>query len=320
MIRNLPLLVVAGLPVLCWGLSRARPPAWPIARALVLSALAALALVLALRVRSDAYYVDMRRAERTGLGWNEAVLPIEALQYVQAAGIEGRPINHLNLGGWLMWAQEEPVFIDGRLEVVGEEFYRLYRQALSSQEALEACVTRWGIRWALFPYASFPQLLGRMSADQRWRLVHVDLVAAVFVRAGPDAARCVDPALPSADPGRPLALDVLPGFAHGPARPGALARFSEGLWRRARFPTRDHQLGLFHLYRGELEASAARFAAAIAAGGGRYYEHYSNLAAVLFRLRRLEEAAACYRIVLAERPGDALARSRLAEIARLAGR
>jgi tetratricopeptide (TPR) repeat protein len=320
MVRNLPLLVVAGLPVLGWGLSRARPPAWPVVRALFLSALSLLALVLGLRVRSDAYYVDMRRAERTGLGWNEAVLPIEALAYVRSAGIEGRPINHLNLGGWLMWAQEEPVFIDGRLEVVGEEFYRLYRRALASQEALEECVARWGIRWAIFPYANFPQLLGRMSADQRWRLAHVDPVAAVFVRAGPDAARFVDPALPAADPGGPLDLDALPGFAHGPARPGALAHFAQGLWRRARFPTRDHQLGLFHLYRGELEASAVRFAAAIASGGGRYYEHYSNLGAVLFRLRRLEQAAACYRIVLDQRPHDALVRSRLAEIARLGAR
>ena len=86
--------------------------------------------------------------------------------------------------------------------------------------------------------------------------------------------------------------------------------------RRQRFPEREHMLGLFHLYRGELDESARNFAAAIRASDGRYFELYSNLGAVLFRMKAWEDAARCYRLVLSERPDDALAERRLDEIAR----
>jgi hypothetical protein len=319
MIRNTPLLVVAGLPAIAWGLSFGGP-ALRGARTALAGLVAALALLLGLRVASDAYYVDVRREERFGLGWNDAVLPIDAARYVERSGIDGPPLNHLNFGGWLMWALDQPTFIDGRLEVVGEDFYREYRAATSSQEALEACVARWGIRWLIFPYANFPQLLGRMSSDARWKLAYADHLAAIFVRDEPGVSRFIAPELPGAAPGEPLALEGLPGFARGAPRPSRLARWVAGLTARARFPRDEHYSGLFHLYRGELERSAERFAAAIRASGGRYFEHYANLGAVLYRMRRWPEAAACYRIVLAERPDDALAQRRLAEITRAGGR
>ncbi len=317
MVRNMPLLVVAGLPAISWGLSPVRRAPPRRLRRAAAALVATLAIALGLRAWTNGYYVDMRREERFGLDWNRSVLPVDAVEYARRAGIEGLPLNHLNLGGWLMWAGSWPVFIDGRLEVVGEDFYREYRQVISAQDALEACVARWGIRWAIFPYANFPQLLGRMSADPRWRLAYADPVAAIFVRAGPNAGRFVDPALPADEPSPALTLAGLPGFAQGPPRPGRFARWVEGLRARQVFPTRDHFLGLFHLYRGELEQAATRFAAALRASGGRYYELYSNLGAVLFRLKRFAEAASCYRIVLAERPRDPLARQRLAEIERL---
>ena len=316
MIRNMPLLVVAGLPGVVWGLSPSGAGLAHRPRQAALAFAALVALLLSLRVASDAYYIDSRRGERFGLGWNESALPVDAVAYARAAGLEGLPLNHLNLGGWLMWAGGTPVFIDGRLEVVGEAFYGEYRRALSSQDALEACVQRWGIGWTIFPYATFPQLLGRLSKDPRWRLAYVDGVAALFVREGAGAARCVDPAWSARELPAALELERLPGFGAGPPRPKRFVRWAEGCFRRQRFPERDHVLGLFHLYRGELDESAARFAAAIRASEGRYFELYSNLGAVLFRKEQWEEAARCYRLVLAERPDDALALRRLDEIAR----
>jgi tetratricopeptide (TPR) repeat protein len=83
-----------------------------------------------------------------------------------------------------------------------------------------------------------------------------------------------------------------------------------------RFPSADHYLGLFHLYRGELAPAAARMAAAIRACDGRYYELYANLGAVLFRMKRWSDAKRCYELVLAEHASNALARERLNEINR----
>ena len=91
MIRNIPLLVVAGLPGIVWAIPIERAVGWfglrgrP--RRVVLAGTAsALALVLALlglRVIHHAYYVAAWRSERFGLGWNHLTLPVDAVKYME---------------------------------------------------------------------------------------------------------------------------------------------------------------------------------------------------------------------------------------------
>src|SRR5262249_30038842 len=146
MIRNLPIFVVCALPGTAAGLSagammlrgvlsgeRARRA---VARAF-LAGTAAVALVLGLPVVNRASYIASRRTARFGFGWNGLALPVDAARFADRARLRGPMLNHLNFGGYLMWARAEPVFIDGRLEVVGEKFYEEYRQALASADGLE---------------------------------------------------------------------------------------------------------------------------------------------------------------------------------------
>ena len=297
MIRNLPIFVVCSLPGIVWGLpveklaSRLIPGArarrWG-GRA-VLAGTALAAALLGLRVLNDAYYVASRRTERTGWSWNRLALPVDAAAFADRVGLRGPMLNHLNFGGYLMWARPEPVFIDGRLEVVGEEFYDEYLDALGSAAGLESCVARYGIRWLVFPYATSPELLGRLSRDPNWRLAYRDHLSAIFVRSGPGVGRFIDPAL-ARQPGTALLpLDSLPGFPGRPRSTG-LPRWLGGMMRRESFPSDDFNRGLFHIYRGELDMAQEFFARAIERSGGAYYELYSNLGATLYRRRRLDDA------------------------------
>ena len=329
MMRNLPLLVVATLPLAAAGLTFAgraaagRIAAWrrgrgaaeahapgrfglPVRRA-ALALSMAVSIVIGLRVITDAYYIATRRPERFGLGWNRIALPVDAARFAVDAGLGGPVLNHLNFGGYLMWALPVPVFIDGRLEVVGEEFYAAYRAALASAERLDARAERYGVRWMIVPYSINARLLGQVSRDARWRLVYFDHLAAIFLRADAGAPALRDPA--AADPVTAVDITTLPGL--GPtARPGAARRWLDGLVHRQRFPTEAYNRGLFHLFRNDLPRAAAAFAAATADSGGRYYETYNNLGAVLHREGRAAEARACYRIVLEDRPNQAIARQR----------
>jgi tetratricopeptide (TPR) repeat protein len=316
MVRNMPLLVVTALPGVVWGFApRVSLRRGPI-RGVALVVLA-VSLVLGLRVASDAYYVASRRVERFGLGWNRLALPVAAAARVAEAGIAGPMLNYLSFGGTLMWTLPDPVFIDGRLEVVGEEFYEYYREIFDSPAALEAAVARWGIRWIVFPYAERPALLDALSRDPRWRLAHVDPLAVIFVRAHPGVEHLVGDTVRAelGSPAAPVSLSELPGLGAA-RRVGPARRFLEGLVRRERFPADELALGLFHYFRGDPARAAPRFAAGIRASGGAYYELYANLAAALYRQDRLAEAAACYRIVLQDDPANARAHSRLAEIDR----
>jgi tetratricopeptide (TPR) repeat protein len=270
------------------------------------------ALVLGLRVYHDAYYIASRRIDRFGLGWNRLSIPVDAVAHARRTGLRGPVLNHLNFGGWLIWAHPDPVFIDGRLEVMGERFYNEYRRALASTGALEATVARHGIRWLVFPYAISPQLLGRVSKDDRWDLVYTDHLAAVFSRRDSGGLRVITPSLPP-PAGPPLPTSTLPGLG-GEPRPGRMRRWLGGLFRRSVFPSEDYNLGLFHLYREELPQAAARFSRALEASDGAYYEIYNNLGAVYFRMGRHPEARACYEIVLADDPSNRIARERLSSL------
>jgi len=315
MVRNIPLLVVACLPVVAAGLgglpgSTRRRRRWP-GRAVPVAA--ALTVALTLSVFHDAYYISSRRQDRFGLGWNERTQPVAATQYAQRAGLDGRVLNHLNFGGYLMWAGARRVFIDGRLEVMGEEFFDEYRQVLSSEAALERTVARYDIEWLVFPHRINRSLLRALDVDPRWTLAYVDPLAVIFTRADKVDPLRVHPGV-SQRPVEPLgATSSLPGLDGTPRR-GAVSRRLLGLVRRERYPHAPFHLGLFHYFRGDTVRAATHFARAIRDSDGAYYEIYHNLGASLYRMNRLREARDCYRVVLAEIPDYEPALKRLAQI------
>ncbi len=320
-VRNLPLAAIVCAPGIACALRLderlagvAGESTLPL-RSWGLALFTTLTLVVGLRVYQDAWYVDDRRGIRFGVGWNADRLPVEAVAYLRVNPPRGRVLNQLGFGGQLMWGVPTKVFVDTRLEVLGEEFYEIYKQVLSSEQALAAAVDRWGIGWIVLSHRQNPVLTRQLSRDARWRLVHADPLAAVWVDQRENLGFPASASLQrlSTEFSFPD-LQTLPGLG-GPPRRGSLTRWAAGLVTRQRFPTRDFRLGLFHYFRGEAEYAAARFANAIAGSRGDYPEIYNNLGTVLLYLDRFDEAADCFRVVLDADPDDAHAREHL-ELAR----
>jgi len=297
MVRNVPLLVVATLPGLAWGLAPAPVTAARRPRVWAAAGLAGLALLLSVRTVTDAYYVGARRFERFGVDWNRIALPVDALDWAAGAGLPGRPLNHLNFGGYLMWRSGRPVFVDGRLEVIGERFYAEYRLALDAPAAREQAVARHGLGWIVFPHRVEPGLFAALSGDGRWRLGYVDAVAAIFVRADAGWEHEIAPGaweLLAGDAPAPE-LERLPG----PRDRRPVAAWLAGLYRRQVYPVAPYHRGLLHAARGEPGPALAWFAAAIRDSGGRYAELDARLGSALAALGRTEEARAAYHRALA---------------------
>jgi hypothetical protein len=321
MVRNLPLLVVACLPGVAWAVSSSdRIRRWLHGgrgagrrRELLAATMMLVALLFGLRVYHDAYYVDARRDDRFGLSWNRLALPIDATDYLRQADLPGRGLNHLNFGGWLMWACQKPVFIDGRLEVIGEDFYRQYRRTFASRPALEAAVRRHEIGWIFFPFKVERNLLQSLSTDPAWRLTYYDADSAIFVRSDRFRPSMLHPSVRalSAQP-EPVDLAGLPGL-DAPRRTAWRHRLA-GLFARQKYPSAVFGKGLFHYFRRSPRRSAPRFAEAVRLSQGAYYELYHNLGAALFRIGRELEARDCFRIVVEESPGNEIARQRLKQI------
>jgi len=315
MVRNAPLLAIACLPGTAWALPLgARPLGVLLRRAglgpraaqraerAVLAAIALAAVLFSLRVVNDAYYVGRGRLERFGFGWNRYLLPVDAAAYARRALLPGRMFNDLNFGGYLGYVLARPVFIDGRLEVMGEEFYGSWLEALRTPDAFTATARRYGAAWTIFPYRDRPQVLAMLVADRRWRLAYYDHLAAVFVLADQAAGEAIDESARRLAAGAPLPLDLatVPGL--GPPRRGRLGRWLGGFVHRQSYPVEDYALGVFHYLCGNWQGLASYSAAGLRAGGGAHRELYTNLGSALYALGDLDPARRCFAIALAEVP------------------
>jgi hypothetical protein len=143
-VRNIPLFMLISLPITAASLSALlsrrprrsrrsresrgpkprlrsparRPPAWTGAVAII-----PVAAGLSLRVATNAYYASDRRTDEFGWSFHRTALPVKAAEFMHGHEINGRLFNHLNFGGYLMWA--EAFFLDA-LHASGGRYYEIY--------------------------------------------------------------------------------------------------------------------------------------------------------------------------------------------------
>jgi hypothetical protein len=133
-----------------------------------------LALVVAL-----AFAAGMIRF--AGIAPPAEIMPTAALDYVRANGIKGHVFNSYQYGGPLIHAGV-PTFIDGRGELFGGDFIKLYSNLvrLDGKVSLEKEFDRYGIEWTLLEN-DMPanKLLDELPG---WRRAYTDDRTTIFVR------------------------------------------------------------------------------------------------------------------------------------------
>lgn len=173
------------------------------------------------RTIAGGYYALNRYPFRFGYGESPAVFPVGTAATLDEYGFGGRIFNAIEAGGYLTMHRDprEKIFIDGRLEVIGDEFYQVYLRAISGQgwDDVEA---RYQPTLALVP-ANRRDLLRRLKSDPAWSLVDVDAVAFLFARDTPDHHAAI---AATADRLRRLdaPADVTEGAIAPPPRPTGL--------------------------------------------------------------------------------------------------
>jgi hypothetical protein len=191
--RVVGLFAIAALPVAleaASGLGRALAP-WVRARTARAGTYAAGAVLLALafvgeQTIAGGYYHLNRNPVRFGHGESPAVFPVGTVRTLDALALRGRIFNAIEAGGYLTMHRDpnEKTFIDGRLEVIGEEFYQEYLRAISG-EGWDEVEARYQPTLALVP-ADRRALVRRLQGDPVWSLIDVDAVAFLFARDTPD--------------------------------------------------------------------------------------------------------------------------------------
>jgi hypothetical protein len=101
--------------------------------------------------------------------------PVEALAYAHAQGLTGPVFNDINFGDYLIYVGIAP-FIDGRVDMYGDEFVRRY----ANVGEFPALAAQFGFTWAvLSPGNPHVPLLDHLTG---WRRAQTDNVAVVYVR------------------------------------------------------------------------------------------------------------------------------------------
>jgi hypothetical protein len=116
--------------------------------------------------------------------------PAAALAAAGAMGVSGPVFNEFGFGGYLIF-KGVPTFIDGRMELYGNEFLDRYLAAQrGAQPALSELLDRYHIAWTFLS----PDAGAVMQLDQLpgWRRAYADDQAVIHVRdGGPRVDRCV---------------------------------------------------------------------------------------------------------------------------------
>ena len=182
--RNLSLFVIAAVPVATRhfdSVLRANGWTFPLktrespGRAclnLLLVSLVALGALAKASAVADSDVVDDRLS---------AVLPVDAVNYLNGAALEGNMFNSYNWGGYLMfYARQHRVYIDGRTDLYAGFLNDYFRAAVGSKE-WRGEFEEWDIRFALIETDS--GLARELSADDGWRTAYQDALASIFARA-----------------------------------------------------------------------------------------------------------------------------------------
>ncbi len=309
-VRNIPLFMMACAPLAarCWAdwseresaalsllrlppvLGRALGPApgpvlWTV-----------LFLGLCLRVATGAYYASEHRTERLGLGLDEDHVPVQVCEFLARNHLDGRILNQIGLGGWLDW-QGPPgkTFIDGRLEVMGPEFFNEYNYAFKPG-GLRALAEKYGADMILLQPLNTLGWVEELKSMPDWRLVYLDPVSAVFLRKGfGDKVPSLDygpllsqygvPPTLAADQPELLRMEPLPGWEG----------FLRGFAQTTAYPSDLFNMGIFTEAYGLSATAEPFFLEGIRRSGGRYYEFYYHLSLIYDQEGRFGESLLCVR-------------------------
>ena len=182
--RNIAVFAVTATPVLTFHLdSILQERGWtlrPVTRTTPLMARLNLLLVIVVLLGSAAK-VLLVLDDRTVDPVVRAVLPVEAVEYLQDNPPTGNMFNSYNWGGYLMWAlPDQPVFVDGRTDLYGDDFLQRWLHTATGGDEWRAVLDEYDIDFTVIEAGG--GLAARLAEEPGWREAHRDDLAVIYVR------------------------------------------------------------------------------------------------------------------------------------------
>ncbi len=260
--------------------------------------------LILLRISTNVYYVE-RGGGNFGIGLDYDVHPVGTADFILNNNLKGKILNDLNHGSWFIWRVREPVFIDGRLEVIKEKFFERYHRSYSPG-GLKKLIFEYTPNLVVFDY-SYPEALfwdRDIKSMPDWRIIYWDSKSVIFARRdfAPHLKRVnfmkrikemgIDTNFTDQKIWSILKKKPESGFIH---------------WIKRFFKKRKSKISLlkmaFYAYLSlEFKCSEILYLTALDRGCRLYENIYFNLGAVYFFKGEYDKAVYCYERVLKESP------------------
>jgi tetratricopeptide (TPR) repeat protein len=278
----------------------------------VMAALVAVFLCFGLwQAVSDKYFIKTVGSTKFGLGVNSDAYPVAAADLIVEQKLQGPLYNELSFGGYLIHRlyPEHKVFIDGRNELYGKEFYTRYINTLVKPEDWYDLAREYDLQLALLNVRSpiDDRLVQTLYLDPEWALIQHDGTSAFFARKG----GVNDPAIAALDTDL-SALEAPPAGALPPVKP---RRSMTG----SLYPASEIYLGLFYLKLGFPALARPVLEQAVALGTGlvstRIY-----LGEIYAQAGEMDKALEQFQAVIGQEAEMAVAYERMASVLHNTGR
>jgi len=256
-------------------------------------------LCLMADVLSNRFYFRNRTYAQFGVGALETEYPIRAAQTLKMICLSLGPRKSLKIfsdasSAYLIWAgyPDWKVYIDPRLEVYGEEFFKNYMKAIENWPDFQKEDKKWNFDAVLLSLSLSPQTLFLdLYHDPGWALAHLDGQSAIFLKNQPEFASAL----------KRFRIDFQRGFS-SPAPAGV----GPALVAREKF-----NLGILLLVMEQLEYARREFEEGIKLEPENE-EFNFYLGATLNLLLRYQDALPYLEKAAAKQPGFALNQIELA--------
>lgn len=144
-----------------------------------------ISLLISITSITDGYAIFRKSPHRFGFNLDIDQLPVEAAAYLQKNKINGKILNHLDFGGYLMANCNNKVFIDGRMEVQDKDFFKKYFESISTKNGILSLLKEYNPDVVIFPYVKANVWWGYFLSHKKssgYKAVYFDGLAVIYVK------------------------------------------------------------------------------------------------------------------------------------------
>ena len=144
-----------------------------------------IAIFISITSITDGYRLFIHSPNRVGLTVDKDQLPVEATSFLNENHIKGKLLNHLDFGGYLMAHYQEKVFIDGRMDLFEEDFFRKYYESLTVPGEIRKLLNEYGPDIVIFPYVKASNWWNYFVTNKKqsgYKAVYFDGLSVIYLK------------------------------------------------------------------------------------------------------------------------------------------